>query len=185
MNSANEEKIRKLLEAGLEACLKKLSSVSPGEWTLESVRVFDGEPAEAAQAGGAGQTAIVRVTVQGGPAFNTALLLARGDMTHLSGCFIDDQVPWDGDSGRHVVAMLELGNIVLNVLINSLLKALKKSSIPSVPAYLVAEPDALAEGLAGPAPFTLIAAVFTASRDGRAAKAQALAILPRTLSEEL
>lgn len=180
MDSVKEKKIADLAEAGLAACLLKLSFVSPGEWRLEDVRVSSA-PAGAALPAGPYDAAI-QVSVGSEPPFNTALLFPSEEVGHLAACFADDRLAIGG--GGSEVTLLEIGNIVLNALVNSLLKALKKSAIPSVPVRL-AGPAAASEGLPAGAGLTVISASVSAIRSGRAVSVEIAALLPAPLADGL
>jgi hypothetical protein len=179
MEQLAERELARLAAAGLEKCLAKFNGVSPGDWRLEGLRVFAGTAADAAREWGAGRPAPerVRVGVASQPPFETLLLLNPAEADHLNGCFVNEKLYKEFGAGRRDTALLEIGNILLNALANSLLKLFGKTAIPSVPELL---PPGHAP--AGGAGLTLVAARLSAERGGRTARILLLALVPAELS---
>lgn len=176
MDTRKEERIAQLAEAGLAACLLKLSFAAPGEWKLEDVAVSGGPPAD-----WDARAVAVRVTVSSEPPFSTALFFSEGDLPFLASCFADARLQAAvGDR----VTILEIGNIVLNALVNALLKALGKSAIPSVPSFGSGPAEAGAARAAAGRVLVISAAV-SAVRGGRSAGLRVGAVLPLTLAAKL
>lgn len=168
MNSVTEDIIRRAAAEGLEKCLARITGTAPGTWRLGEVRVFSG----ALPALPLGADA-VRVKVRGAASFTTALLFAPDAAEHIAACFVEEGLFRSFGPDRAEVTLIEVGNIVLNALINSLLRALKKSAIPSVPEYV----KAAGAGLGGNAPAAVLAEL-TISCAGREARARVLAVMP-------
>lgn len=177
-----ETPLEKLVSAGLNKCMLKLSAAAHGAWRLESVRWRGGWQQEDPPAGG---REAVRVTV-GHPAPLATILLFEGrEAEHLCRCFVHDDLAAALGPGSQQVTLLELGNIVLNAVINSLLKALKNTAIPSVPEYSKDGPDTCRPAPGAKPPHIRISAFLSASRDGKTAGLEAAAVLPASLSAGL
>lgn len=187
MNSYNEEALARLAAAGLEKCLAKMTAVSPGEWRRESISVRGATAREALRSGerAAGRRAVVRIKVKGAVPFSTALLFDPEDIGHLSACFADESFYGPLSAEQTDVSVVEIGNIVLNALVNSLLRAFGMTAIPSVPAYFTGDAAAIEERLgAGPGTFTVVSSRLTVQRGGRTAAAELLAFLPSQLTAQ-
>jgi len=187
MDSKIEEALKLQTAAGLEKCLRKLTLVSPGDWRLTGVRVFSGQVREAVRRKDRKTPpgAVIRVKIKGEPPFITALLFDPADTGHISGCFAEGAFYGPLSKDQPEVTIIEIGNIVLNAMANSLLKALRKTAIPSVPAYFKGDPGAMEAWLgAGPDVFTTISVAFTVGREGRSADIELLAFLPPSLAAQ-
>jgi len=154
MNNMNEDALALLTKAGLEKCLLRMTEVSPGAWQL------------------------------GDTPFVTAIIFNPEDIKHISHCFAEEQYYGPVSEEQPDVTVIEIGNILLNALANSLLRAFGKSAIPSVPAHFQGDYGAIEKWLgAGPEVFTIISAKFTMKREDRVSAAEILAFLPPTLAE--
>jgi hypothetical protein len=187
MNTMNENSLARIAGTGLEKCLRKMNSVSPGEWRLENLRAFSGMLPDAAGCLPAGGAHAVRVTVHSVPPFDTLLLFGAEDLEHIYRCFVSDRLSAAIPGNRHEVTLIELGNIILNALVNALLKSMNKSAIPSVPEYFKADPSAIATrlGSRNAGTLTIVSATLAIERGGRTASAEVLALLPEALTAEL
>lgn len=182
MLTGKEDALEKLAAAGLEKCLQRLSAVSHAEWRLAGAKALTAGQPEPQDPGG---REAVRITVGHPAPFSTAMLFAGPDSEHLYRCFVRDDLDVKlGREGR-LVTLLELGNIVLNALINSLLKALKKTAIPSVPAHLPHATNPFLPAPGSKPPLVTLRVSFSAIRDGRKADLEAVAVLPASLVAEL
>lgn len=181
----NEDTLARLAAAGLEKCLLKMTGISPGAWQLAGARVFPGTVREAMrrQDTGSAPAAALRVKIKGSPPFTTALLFNPEDTKHISGCFADGTFCVATGADEPEVTLVEIGNIILNALANSLLRAVGKTAVPSVPAYFKGDAGAVEKWLgAGPSVFSVVSVRFTMHRGGRTAAAEALAFLPPSLA---
>ncbi len=184
MTGMNREELARLTMAGLEKCLHKMTVVSPGAWQLTGVRVYSGEAREAVRRKEreGRQEAAIRIRIKGETPFVTAILFAPEDIKHISRCFADELFFGPANEEQADVTIIEIGNILLNALANSLLRAFGKSAVPSVPAQFQGDSGALEKWLgAGPGTFTIITAGFTMQREGVTAAAEILAFLPPPL----
>ncbi len=183
-NGTKEDTLKRITAEGLEKCLLKITAVSGSAWRLGELRVSNGTARDAIRRVARGpQPAAIRIKIKGDPPFTTAILFDPEDTKHISLCF--SELSFCGTAGTEQpdVAIVEIGNILLNALANSILKAFKRTAIPSVPAYFRGSHGAVEEWLgAGPAAFTIISAAFTMQREGRTASAEILAFLPPRLA---
>lgn len=171
MNPATQEKLAQLARTSLEACLGKLSAVTPGRWSVASARALP-PGAPFTPAAGAGAEAVV-LGVTGPASFSTAMLFSSGDAPALADAFSLYPRPAGGDSES---ALLEIGNIALNAMVNTLLRTLKRSSIPSVPVRLPAVDLKPQPGCGA------VIVSFSVSLEGRTARAEIVAFLPPALA---
>lgn len=181
----NEDTLARLAAAGLDKCLLKMTGISPGAWQLAGARVFTGTVRDAMrrQNAGAAPAAALRIKIKGSPPFTTALFFNPEDTRHISGCFADGGFCVPPGEDEPEVTLIEIGNIILNALANSLLRAVGKTAVPSVPAYFKGDSGAVEKWLgAGPSVFSVVSVKFTMRRDGRTAAAEALAFLPPALA---
>ena len=187
MNNMNEDALTLLTKAGLEKCLRRMTEVSPGAWQLGDVRVFKGQVREAIRGREreGKPAAAIRVKIKGATPFVTAIIFNPGDIKHISRCFAEGQYYGPVSEEQPDVTVIEIGNILLNALANSLLRGFGKSAIPSVPAHFQGDYGAIEKWLgAGPEVFTIISAKFTMRREDRVSAAEILAFLPPTLAED-
>ena len=118
------------------------------------------------------------------------MLFDPGEMECISKCFMGYSFPrGEVTTQAEELMLLELANIILNSVINSTLNALRKSGIPSVPAYLEGGLSRLLAGLgAGADPqktFRIIAATLAIRSDNHTARSEVLALVPEELELEL
>lgn len=187
MNITNEDTLKRLAAAGLEKCLLKITAVSGCAWQLAGTRVYTGTVRDAVRRKEreTPPSAAIRIKIKGATPFVTAILFNAEDIKHISLCFAEESFYGPLIADQPDVAIIEIGNIVLNALANSLLRAFQKSAVPSVPAYFRGDAGALEEWLgAGPAVFTILSATITMQRDGRSASAEIVAFLPPALAAE-
>ncbi len=191
MNSKKNVILKDLAAAGLEKCLLKLTRASSGTWEAGPARVFTGDLRAALERVGRDRpAAAVHVDVADKPPFTTALLFNSGDTGHIGSCFVKDPLPAAAATERfEEVMLIEIGNIILNALINSLLNALNRSAVPSVPMYIAGGADAIAAGLGAvlgsAVNFRVVTAALTIRRDGREGLMEAVVLLPEELAAEL
>lgn len=184
MNDMNEDELARLVAAGLEKCLNRMTEVSPGAWKLSGVCVYRGEARGTIRRAGRADkpAAAIRIKIKGAVPFVTAILFDPADIKHISGCFAEEMYYGPVSREQPDVTVIEIGNILLNALANSLLRAFGKSAVPSVPAHFQGDCAAVEQWLgAGPGVFTVVSARFTMEREGRASVAEILGFLPPAL----
>ncbi len=187
MNDINEEALARLTAAGLEKSMQRMTEVSPGAWQLAGVRVFSGEVRGAIRRSEreGKPVAAIRIKIKGDIPFVTAIIFDPEDIKHISRCFAEEIYFGPISDGQPDVTVIEIGNILLNALVNALLRGLKKSAVPSVPAHFQGDCGSVEKWLgAGPGAFTIISARFTMQREGRSAGAEILAFLPPPLTAQ-
>jgi hypothetical protein len=173
-----------LAAAGLEKCLLKMTEVSAGAWRLAGARVSRGTVRDAIKRDrGTAPTAALKVKIKGAPPFATAFIFNPEDTSHISGCFLDGSFCSLPDWDQPEVTIIEIGNVVLNALANSLLRAIGATAVPSVPAYFKGDTSSIEKWLdAGPGTFTVVSARLTMHRGDRTAEAEVFAFLPAALA---
>lgn len=181
MNKEQEDRLVSLAAGGLETCLRKINSVSPGDWRLEGLRFFSGGTAYAAgrNVRGGGPHGAIRITIKSVPPMITLMLFGGGDEEHLYRCFVGDEFHKRLGPGMRETTLLEIGNVLLNALANSLLKAFRKSAIPSVPERIGADQEAITDP--GGTGHAVLSAALSILRDGRSAGVELIAIVPGDL----
>jgi len=187
INEINQDKLERLTAAGLEKCLNKMTQVSPGTWQLEGVRAFNGEVRDAVRRRERDDkpVAAIRIKIKGETPFVTAIIFRPEDIKHISRCFAEDLFYGPVSEEQPDVTVIEIGNILLNALANSLLRAFGISAVPSVPAQFEGDYGAIEKWLgAGPGVFTIISARFTMQREDRTSAAEILAFLPPLFAAE-
>ncbi|HBA61845.1 MAG TPA: hypothetical protein DCZ92_13745 [Elusimicrobia bacterium] len=189
MKEEENQIFRRLAVSSLERCLARLSKTSAGAWEVTGSVVFRGTLPDAV-----GQhdfknnsAAAVYSKVKGAFPVTSMMLFDPEDAGHLSKCFFENSFSRDARpeiTGE--VVLLELGNIVLNSLVNAVLSFAKKSSIPSMPRYVEGAPqqviDAVGKVVGLNRNFRIFKATLLTSRNGRAGKSEVFALIPGKLA---
>lgn len=178
-----------LTETSLKKCLARLSGVSAGTWELSGMNALRGTVEDAVKRHDFTNPAASAVyfNLRGALPLTAIMLFDPEDMECISKCFMGYSFPRGrATTPTEEVMLLELGNIVLNSLINSAMNALKLSLMPSVPAYLEGDFRDLVNGLArGGEPkgeFQIITATLTMRSDKRVSRSEVLALVPEELA---
>lgn len=181
----------RLTEASLKKCLGRLSGVSAGTWELLGISASAGTAEDAVKLHDFvnPRASAVYFNLRGGLPFTAIMLFDPLDMECISKCFMGYSYPRGAVTTQtEEVMLLELGNIVLNSLINSALNALKLSLMPSVPAYLEGDFRDLADGLAPGGDlkqnFRIIAATLAIKSDKRSTRSEVIALVPEELARQ-
>lgn len=181
----------RLTEASLKKCLGRLSGVSAGTWDLLGISASAGTVEDAVKLHDFAnpRASAVYFNLRGGLPFTAIMLFDPLDMECISKCFMGYSYPRGAVTTQtEEVMLLELGNIVLNSLINSALNALKLSLMPSVPAYLEGDFRDLANGLAPGGDlkqnFRIIAATLAIKSDKRSTRSEVIALVPEELARQ-
>lgn len=185
------EAITRLAAGGLSLCMLRTSDASSWAWELCDVQVFAGKLSDVPRLVDFGPAAAsVQVSVRDSFHISSALLFRSEDIGFISGCWVkgplyDTAAVKDLEEGL----LIEIGNIILNAMINPLINAAHRTGIPSVPMMVKGGPGAVAAGLgaceeaAGRLRF--IRASLAMRRDGREARAGVLALMPERQAAEL
>ena len=191
MNEEENIVLQRLSAAGLERCLARLSRASAAAWKLTGSEIFRGTLSEAVRRHGPKEpAAAVYFNVQGEFPFTSLMFFDLADTEHLSKCFMGESfspAARPGITGE--VVFLELGNIVLNSLMNALLNVLKKNTIPGLPRYVDGDMPRILAGLGSVLDlgreFRIFKATLTISRGERSGKSEVFAMIPGELAAEL
>jgi len=183
--------LERLAAAGIVKCLDRIARAYSGAWRLSGVSAFSATMSEAiGRHEFKGPAAAVRIKVDCGLPFAAVLLFNTADIGHISQCFLGELF----SDARKIeqfedVMLLEIGNIILNALINSLLNAIKQSAVPSVPALFRGDAGSILQGLGGTsgtaAGSRMIAAGISVELDGRACRGGILAMIPEELAARM
>lgn len=178
-----------MTEASLKKCLARLSGVSAGTWELLGISASQGTTEDAVKLHDFVNPAASAVyfNLGGGLPFTTIMLFDPSEMECISKCFMGYSYPRGAATTQaEEVMLLELGNIVLNSLINSAMNALKLSLMPSVPAYLEGDYRVLVNGLAPGGDvkksFRIIGAALGIKSDKRVTRSEVIALVPEDLA---
>ncbi|MDD5208607.1 MAG: hypothetical protein PHV36_04425 [Elusimicrobiales bacterium] len=187
----NPGALLRLTEASLRKCLARLSGVSAGTWELLGISASQGTIEDAVKLHDFVNPAASAVyfNLGGGLPFTTIMLFDPSEMECISKCFMGYSYPRGAATTQaEEVMLLELGNIVLNSLINSAMNALKLSLMPSVPAYLEGDYRVLVNGLAPGGDvkksFRIIGATLGLKADKRVTRSEVIALIPEDLAQQ-
>lgn len=191
MGNKDISALERLAGAGIEKCLDRIARAYSGAWRLSGVSAFSGTMSEAVgRHEFKGPAAAVQITVECGLPFATALLFNAEDVGHISQCVLGEPFA----EARKIdqfedVMLLEVGSIILNALINSLLNAIKQSAVPSVPALLKGEAGSILQGLGGTGGAAvgsrMIVAGISVELDGRVCRGEAISMIPEELAARM
>ena len=189
MNAKENTVLEGLAVASLEKCLVKLSKVSAGTWQLAETAESSGTPGSAVgKYDFKGQpAAAVYFDIKGEFPMTSVMIFDPADIDCISKCFLGYSFPRQGGiSPSDEVMLLELGNIVLNSLSNSVFNALGESFMPSVPQFVAGDALRIAESVraaAGAAlTFNIVASTIAIQCDNRVSRSKVIALVPEQLA---
>ena len=191
MNSNHKGIIEQLSAESLEKCLLRLSKAAAATWQLLGVKVSAGTIADAVEHYDFKNPAAAVYFSLGSADGLTALMLFRPeDIDCISRCFTKNSLPRGQRTTPAEEMMLqEVGNIVLNALLNSVLNALKKSAMPVVPQFIEGDAARVAAGLGSAADLKRVFRVIKAGLEIRCEKCEARSevflMVPEALASEL
>jgi hypothetical protein len=165
----------------LQRCLTRVSGISSGTWRAACAAPYPGGPADALKQYEAAATAVY-LRLEGLPLF--ALMLINPDeLECVSLAFTGHSFPrGQGVNSADQVMLSELGNILLNAMLNPLINAVKKSAMPSLPRFFEGPAAELAAELAalpGPGvPLRVVPAGIALECRGAFASVRLFAFLP-------
>ncbi|MCX5793272.1 MAG: hypothetical protein NTY45_13820 [Elusimicrobia bacterium] len=182
----------RLATLSLERCLVKLSKVSAGTWQLVDTECSTGTLADAIlQYDFKNRSAAgVSIEVKGAFSFATLMLFDPEEMDCISKCFLGYSFPRTKSvSQSDEMMLLELGNIILNALTNSVMNALGTGFIPSVPRYVAGDSRGIEEGLGGvmdlKRDFRTVQVTLAMRSGENVSRCKVFAFLPEELAREL
>ncbi len=186
-----DETLIRLAAGGLSLCMLRTSEVSTWAWELVDLEVLRGRLSDVPRLLDFGPSAAsVQVNIRDGFRLAAALLFRSEDINFISSCWArgplyDTAAVADLEEGL----LIEIGNIVLNSLANPLVNAARKIAIPSVPMMVKGGPGAVLTGLGTCATaaedLRIVRASLAVRREGRAARAGVLGLMPESQAEEL
>ncbi|MCM2266964.1 MAG: hypothetical protein NDI60_04220 [Elusimicrobiales bacterium] len=183
--------LESLTALSVAKCLLRISRVSAGTWHVLGTKVAYGSLRDALKLHDFTRPAsAVYFTLPGAAPLTGIMLFDRADMACVSECFTGHAFPRSAaTTPAEEIMLTELGNIVLNAVMSTLLNALKKSFMPAVPRFTEGGIEALiAEFKRIPKlqqDFRNIAVTVEMRTDKAAAKSELLVLLPEELALEL
>ena len=189
MNAKENTLLERLAALSLERCLVRLSKVSAGTWQLVDTIESKGTPGNAV-----GQydfrnkpAAAVYFDIKGDFPMTSLMIFDPEDIECISRCFLGYSFPKQGGiSQSDEVMLLELGNIVLNSLSNSVFNALGESFMPSVPQFVAGNAVRIAEGVRAVAGagtvFRIVASTLAIRVENRLSTSIVLGLIPEELA---
>jgi len=181
---AEAEDLVKLAAGGLSICMLRTSEASTWAWELCGVEALTGTLAHVSPLLDFGPaSASVQVHVREGFPLTAALVFRAEDIHFISSCWVRGPL-YDTASVKELEEgiLIEIGNIILNALINPLANAAHKIGLPSVPMMVKGGPGAVVAALGAcldPAgELRIVRASLAMRREGRVARAAVLALLP-------
>ena len=172
----------------LQKCLARLAGVAAGSW-----RASCGSP----RPGGTSDTlkpytekgAAVFLGLEGLPLF-AVMLLNPAELECLGRAFTGHSFPRGAHvSSAELVMLSELGNIILNAMLNPLVNSLKKSAMPTLPRFYEGPAELLGMELAAfpgaGSPLRLIPAAIEVDCGGTSASLTIFSFLPEDYALEI
>lgn len=189
-NTANDI-LERLAVSGLVKCLAKLAKVSAGTWRIRSVKLSRGTLEDAVlQHDFSHPAAAVYFHARGEFPFTSMILFDLEHMELISKCFLGYSFPKAPTfTQTEEVLLMELGNIVVNSLINSVMNALQRSCIPPVPRCVDGDARRVATGAgSGLDPernYLIITAALAMQCDKKESITEVIGLIPEELEREL
>ncbi|HCC47378.1 MAG TPA: hypothetical protein DEQ38_04585 [Elusimicrobia bacterium] len=184
MTPGNKLEILALLS--LERCLLRISRISTGSWRVAGVKVGPGSAA-GELAGYAGTEAAAVYMVMDSLPMTAVMAASPADIECLSKGYTGHGFPRGARvTPAEEIMLTELGNILLNALINGLLNELKITLLPALPRFAAGDAASLTAAL-GPAPEAarVIAAKLALDCGGSSAEWDLFVLLPEDLARRL
>ncbi|OGS09008.1 MAG: hypothetical protein A2270_04250 [Elusimicrobia bacterium RIFOXYA12_FULL_51_18] len=191
MNPNSNETLENLAVSSLAQCLLRISRVSPGTWRVLGVKVSAGTVTDAVkQHDFKNSAAAVYFNLPDASPLAAIMLFDPKDMVCISKCFTGHSFPrGPAITPADEVMLTELGNIVLNALMNGFLNALKKCVLPAVPQMVEGDMRRLTGELGkivNPNQgFRIITAALALQCDDSVAMSEVMALLPEKIALEL
>jgi len=191
MTANSNVTLESLVALSLAKCLQRISRVSAGTWQVLGASVSSGSLEDALkQHDFKNSAAAVYFNLKGMSPLTAIMLFDPADMECISKCFTGHSFPHGVTTTMAEEVMLtELGNIVMNSLINGLLNALRRQSIPTIPMFAEGNLQALTAEIGKTVNvkqgFRIITARLTLQSDVKTASAEAIALVPEELAMDL
>lgn len=142
--------LTELTRKSLLKYLERLSGISSGYWSADCGPAASGGPAEALKPFGDHVEAAVHLGLDALP-LAAVMVVDPDELETITKAFTGHAFPRENPriTGADRIMLSELGNILLNAMLNPLVNALKKSSMPSLPTFHEGPAAALAGELGG------------------------------------
>jgi len=191
MNPNSNVTLENLAASSLAQCLLRISRVSPGTWQVLGVKVSAGTAVDAVkQHDFKNPAAAVYFNLPDVSPLAAIMLFNPNDMMCISKCFTGHSFPRGSfTTPADEVMLTELGNIVLNAMMNGFLNALKKCLMPAVPQFVEGDvhrvTGELGKILNPNQGFRIITAALALQCDDSVAMSEVVALLPEEIALKL
>ena len=126
-------------------CLQRMSRASTGTWQVRGAKVSYGSIRDALkQHDFSRPAAAVYLSLEGASPLTSAMFFSLADTPCVSQCFTGQSFHrGERTTPAEEMMLVELGNIVLNALMNAVLNALRRRHMPLIPRFVEGGLDAL------------------------------------------
>lgn len=182
--------LTELTRKSLLKYLDRLSGISSGYWSADCGPAASGGPAEALKPFGDHVEAAVHLGLDALP-LAAVMVVDPDELETITKAFTGHAFPRETPriTGADRIMLSELGNILLNAMLNPLVNALKKSSMPSLPTFHEGPAAVLAGELGGRLPgassLRILPAVINLECCGSMAVISLFAFLPEDFALEI
>lgn len=191
MTTSHGTALERLAVNSLERCLNRISRVSAGTWEVLDVADFRGTLADAMRRHDfKNPAAAVYFNLKDITPMTAVMLADPADVECIAKGFTGHAFPRGSSTTLAEEVMLtELGNIVLNALINAPLNVLKKSFMPAAPLFMEGDFRRLNEELlkvvGTEQDLRIIAATLSVRCEKCVSRAEVFTILPEEIANAL
>jgi hypothetical protein len=191
MNSPRNVTLKSLSALGVAYCLQRLSRASAGTWQVLDAKVSYGTFEDALKQHDFNRpAAAVYVGLKGRSPLTAMMLFDPADMECVSRCYTGQAFHREGRlTPADEMMLVELGNMVINALLSSLLNPLKKGFMPAVPRFIEGDLARLAGELLQAAgiktSFRIITVMLEMRSGDCAAKSEVFALITEEMALEL
>lgn len=191
METKANDILERLAVSGLVRCLARLAKVSAGTWRIRSVTISRGTLEDAILRHDFSHPAAdVYFHAKGEFPFISMMLFDLEDMELISKCFLGYSFPKAPTfTQTEEVLLMELGNIVVNSFVNSVMNALKRSCMPPVPRCVDGDARRVVSGAGSgldPARnYLIVTAALAMQCDKHESTTEVIGLIPQELEHEL
>ena len=191
MTSKPDVTLKSLAAVDLSRCLLRLSRVSAGAWQILDAEVTSGTLSDALKQHDFGDPSVaVYLSLRETAPLTLVMMFRPEQIESVSRCFTGLPFPrGKATTPAEEIMLTELGNIILNGLIGSLLNALKRSVMPAVPQFIEGDLKSIAEKLGSIVDleqgFRTLTVMIEIKSEECAATSKVFALLPEAMAQEL
>ena len=191
MTSKPDVTLKSLAAVDLSRCLLRISRLSAGTWQILDADVSSGTLLDALKSHDYGDPSSAVYLGLRETAPLTLVMMFHPEQTEcISRCFTGLSFPrGKATTPAEEMMLTELGNIMLNALISSLLNALKRSAMPAVPQFIEGDLQSIAEKLGSVADldqsFRTLTIIIEIRSDEGVSTSKVFALFPEAMAQEL